>query len=244
MKKWKEQSWQWVIHVGMTVWNVAIMYQVDWSWWKNTDEVWTPCGDTQVFEWYIQWFYLAQLAIWIATCFVHRFIDEIRKDYYVMFIHHVATICLVGGSYYYGYLRVGILVLLVHDGSDIVVDSLKMANYMDINIITVIVFITNLVTWAVIRLGIFPHTVMHAAAIVSFRRCHRIHGWLLMNSFLVVLLMLHVWWYFLFLRMLFRLVASGSARSSAAAEYEGDDKIRNTDNSNKKKSTKKAAKDD
>lgn len=44
--------------------------------------------------------------------------------------------------------------------------------------------------------------------------------------------------------MLFRLVASGSARSSAAAEYEGDDKIRNTDNSNKKKSTKKAAKDD
>jgi hypothetical protein len=33
------------------------------------------------------------------------------------------------GSYYLSYLRIGLLVLLVHDASDIGVDMLKLSNY-------------------------------------------------------------------------------------------------------------------
>jgi len=37
-------------------------------------------------------------AIWVYTCFIHRFFDERRKDYFVMFLHHIVTIMLVGAS--------------------------------------------------------------------------------------------------------------------------------------------------
>lgn len=35
-------------------------------------------------------------GVWIYTCFIHRFVDARRKDYFVMYAHHVVTIALVG----------------------------------------------------------------------------------------------------------------------------------------------------
>ena len=32
------------------------------------------------------------------TCFIHRFVDERRKDYFVMYLHHIVTITLVGAA--------------------------------------------------------------------------------------------------------------------------------------------------
>lgn len=35
-------------------------------------------------------------GIWVYTCAIHRFVDSRRKDYFVMYIHHIVTIALVG----------------------------------------------------------------------------------------------------------------------------------------------------
>jgi TLC domain len=69
-------------------------------------------------------------AIWTVTCFIHRFQMERIKDYFMMYLHHIVTIGLIVGSYYMRYVRIGLLVLLVHDASDIGVDMLKIFNYM------------------------------------------------------------------------------------------------------------------
>ena len=74
--------------------------------------------------------YLLQMAIWIGTCFSHRFVEERHKDYVMMYVHHVVTIALVWGSYSYNYVRIGTVVLYLHDLSDIMVDLLKLTNYM------------------------------------------------------------------------------------------------------------------
>ncbi len=34
-------------------------------------------------------------TIWMYTCFVHVAIDDRRKDYYVMYIHHCVTMALI-----------------------------------------------------------------------------------------------------------------------------------------------------
>ena len=48
----------------------------------------------------------------------------------MMYVHHVVTIALVWGSYSYNYVRIGTVVLYLHDLSDIMVDLLKLTNYM------------------------------------------------------------------------------------------------------------------
>lgn len=60
---------------------------------------------------------------------MHRFFDERRRDYFVLYGHHLVTIALVLASWYGGSMRVGLIVLYVHDVSDIFVDLLKMVNY-------------------------------------------------------------------------------------------------------------------
>jgi hypothetical protein len=66
----------------------------------------------------------------IYTGFSHRFLEQYHKDYVVMFVHHIVTILLVAGSHSMNFHRIGILVLYVHDVSDITVDLLKLTNYL------------------------------------------------------------------------------------------------------------------
>ena len=44
------------------------------------------------------------------------------------------TIALVGCSYYYNYIRIGVLVLYLHDVSDIFADLLKLFNYCELEV--------------------------------------------------------------------------------------------------------------
>jgi hypothetical protein len=35
-------------------------------------------------------------AVWIYTCFIHRFSMTRIKDYFMMYLHHLVTIGLIG----------------------------------------------------------------------------------------------------------------------------------------------------
>jgi len=85
-----------------------------------------------------------------------------------MFVHHIVTIVLLSGSYMYGYQRIGILVLVVHDASDIGVDLIKMFNYLKLEgtkglFLSEIIYILNLCSWMYWRLYIFPSHVIYSS---------------------------------------------------------------------------------
>ena len=68
------------------------------------------------------------------------------------YVHHIATIALVAGSWINGYLRIGVLVLLVHDTSDIPLDLTKMLNYLKLQgprgfFLAEAMFVVNLCSW-------------------------------------------------------------------------------------------------
>jgi len=49
-----------------------------------------------------------------------------RKDWLESMIHHVATTLLLVYSYYVNFTRVGVMVLLIHDMSDIFLEAAKL----------------------------------------------------------------------------------------------------------------------
>ena len=143
MHKFQDQMWQLFIHVTMTAFEYYILFVHDGgaevstpigavNWWGPSGYVafWSPPAPGQLNSTPVHVFYLIQLAIWIDTCFSHCFIEERHKDYVMMYLHHIVTIMLVWGSYSYNYLRIGTVVLFVHDSSDIFVDLLKIFNYL------------------------------------------------------------------------------------------------------------------
>ena len=56
--------------------------------------------------------------------------DEKRKDFLVMLIHHILTLTLIIVSYATRYHKVGILVIFVHDVTDILLELTKCHVYL------------------------------------------------------------------------------------------------------------------
>lgn len=261
MKKFQEQFWQLVVHSFMTLMSWLVLQ--DEEWWNDTRTVWVPSAKemeadpslmaelrenhplgmpchhntaprrTPVLLLAVYW---TQLAVWIYTCYVHRFRDKPRKDYFVMYLHHVLTIALVAGSAYTGVYRIGLLVLFVHDFSDVFVDLLKICNYLNLEgpaglFLSEASYLANLGMWMYWRLWVYPSKVLNSSFFESAELCTDnewafspigVSFWGASNIMLHTLLALHVWWYFLMLRIGYKIVMGSGAHQAGREEYEGD----------------------
>ena len=96
MKKWTEQSWQLFSHVVFAALEWRILSSEPW--YRDPATCWSPHPYEQAGAHRpdLTMLYLMQLAVWVYTCVIHRFFDERRKDYFVLYIHHIVTIMLVG----------------------------------------------------------------------------------------------------------------------------------------------------
>ncbi|POM66056.1 Longevity-assurance protein (LAC1) [Phytophthora palmivora] len=251
MKKWCDQSWQLVIHVTMTIFELYVLR--DETWWQDTTTLWNQGTDTGVFptqKFSTKLLYITQLAIWIYTAFSCKFLEEIRKDYLVMMTHHVVTIALVTWSYAVGFLPVGVVVLLLHDMTDIPLDMLKMANYLKMEgaqglFTSEILFVTTIVLWFYYRIYQYPTKLLYTTMVenreasMTMADAHDFTqlfphpgppSWLLFNVLLTTLYCLHIWWGLLLVRVLIGVVTKG-AHDTAKEEYEGTSS--DSDNENK-----------
>jgi len=176
----------------------------------------------------------------VYTAYAHRFVEPKRRDYVAMFVHHIATIILVAGSHAVHFERIGMLVMYVHDASDITVDLLKMSNYLQLQnragyFVSETMFVVNLVLWIYYRLWTFPTHVLYS----TFYESHLYAGifgkngdywnnwepfpfWKESNLLMFVLQVLHVYWTYIFIRLAIRIILLGA--HNAGKDYEGGDK--------------------
>lgn len=66
----------------------------------------------------IWWYYIISLTFYWSLC-MSQFFDVKRKDFWQMFVHHIATIVLMALSWVANMQRIGSVVLLIHDLADI-----------------------------------------------------------------------------------------------------------------------------
>jgi len=128
MHKFKAQMWQLVVHAIFAVLEWRVLRDEPWF-----DEGWraaVPSPHVQTNKPELRQLYLAQLAVWIYMGACQLFFLEKQKDYYVMMSHHVITLALVGLSFHHNYVRYGVMVLFIHDASDVFLDLTKTANYL------------------------------------------------------------------------------------------------------------------
>ena len=237
VRKFCDQSWQFVIHASMTLYELWILGrpQTNWTWWNDPAGpagAWVPGQDEDA---QLRTFYLMQLGIWFYTAFSCRFVESRHKDYFVMYTHHVVTITLVALSFAGGYLRIGVLVLLLHDSSDVITDLLKMVNYMGLDqksglYLTELLFVINLGTWIWLRLWLFPTHVISSVWTGSSRFWNPPSGFdmfkfvtMYLNwALLSVLFIMHIYWFGLFVRIAVRLLKNERATEVAEDVYEED----------------------
>ena len=107
------------------------------------------------------------------SVFLTQFSDVKRKDFWEMFVHHLATLALLVFSWTNQMHRMGSLVLLVHDLSDHWMELAKLFHYTVpsktthpvLQPIGDLVFVMFAVTWTYSRLGIFPAWIIYSTTV-------------------------------------------------------------------------------
>jgi hypothetical protein len=138
----------------------------------------------------------------------------VRGDFNEMFVHHIATNLLVLGSSICHFTRVGSMVFLVHDVSDIPVDLSKLANFMKWKTTTVVCFLTMAVTWLYTRLYILPFVIfktilLHSHYVLELGEVPVLQFIFYRPMFYIMLgllIHLHTMWFLMFIRIFITMV--------------------------------------
>ncbi|CAN8063196.1 unnamed protein product [Agarophyton chilense] len=185
-------------------------------------------------------------AFYVAASVFLVFFDSRRADFAELCLHHFVTLGMVIVSYLYSYVRVGIVILALHDVGDIFLYSAKFLHYLGLSGLDTAVFSVFAVTFYVTRLLLFSRlvhmicveTLQTVVADASFNSwAMYIDTYILHYVFFVVfagtLLLLHCFWFTLILKMIHRELFQGkkiSDQGDIRSDGEGDEPMTQFEN--------------
>jgi len=133
--------------------------------------------------------------------FFFQFVDVQKKDFWEMLVHHIATIFLMLMSWLTNFVRIGTLVLLLHDFSDVFLESAKLFNYVHTygkkewsSTVADILFYAFAVSFVGTRLVFFPFYILNSTLHESKGVLGEFPGYYVFNGLLIVLQLLHLFW--------------------------------------------------
>ena len=173
-EKIRNQAWHLVMHSAFAAAEACVLFRPGWEgaeggWVRDTTTLWSPSLDQQGMSREVRLLYQMQLAAWLTTA-VNQFFKPPDKDQIAMLTHHIATVFLVAASYQINAHRIGLLILFVHDFSDIPCDALKLANNLGLSgarhcFLVEGLFASVMGTWAAMRLYVFPRYLVYSALV-------------------------------------------------------------------------------
>nr|CAB3230109.1 LAG1-like3 [Phallusia mammillata] len=214
-KKFAEASWRCFFYLCIFTFGMSILLRAPWFWdglesWKGYPQpMWTS----------VYYYYMLEGGFYISLLFsVMR--DVKRKDFYQQLIHHMATLILIVFSYSLNFVRVGTLVMAVHDVSDIFLEAAKSASYAKKPKLADALFTIFAVVFFISRLGIMPYSVVHTTWIKMAAVLQPFPSYYMLNSTFFVLQSLHIFWATIIVRMAIRMWKSGGVEKDDRSDME------------------------
>lgn len=155
----------------------------------------------------VWWYYMISMAFYWSLTFSH-FLDNKRKDFWQMFIHHVLTLVLIALSWICNLHRVGSLVLLVHDFADILLEAAKSFKYANLQKACDASFLLFTISWIVTRLIMYPR-IIYSSTVEAPQILPMYPVYYIFNSLLIMLLLLHFVWTYMILQVLIQTIKAG-----------------------------------
>ena len=160
--------------------------------------------------------------------------SNVRGDFVEMLLHHVITNLLVIGSSKCRLTRIGSMVFLLHDLSDVPVDLSKLFNFVKYQALTVTCFCMMVGVWCWTRLYWLPMVVYRAVLTQShYVTQHGLppllylvyrHPFYVLVGFLIVL---HVIWFGMFLQIFYSIIVKRKVQDLSehkqGEQYDGDE---------------------
>uniref|UniRef100_A0A3Q3DK12 Ceramide synthase 3b n=1 Tax=Hippocampus comes TaxID=109280 RepID=A0A3Q3DK12_HIPCM len=199
-KRFCEASWRCVFYF------FAFIGSIVKPWFYNLKEVWAGFPKQSLLP-SQHWYYFLEMGFYLSLLLSLTF-DVKRKDFKEQVIHHIATLTLLAFSWISNYIRVGTIVMALHDSADILLEGAKVLNYAKWHKMANAMFVVFTILFMLTRLVIFPFWVIHCTWVYPLESYPAFFGYYFFNIMLLVLQMLHIYWAFLISKMLFKCLFS------------------------------------
>jgi hypothetical protein len=182
----------------------------------------------------LQFYYSIELG-WYLQGFIRLLLEGGRTDCLEMAFHHIVTGMLICLSWSTGYIRIGIVVLILHNLFDPFLHLAKCTHYLKWPVVPDVSFGICVITFAVSRLYFYPQAIWQAWMGVCVGNATCPGGtWdktaveFYLMALLFALLPIHCLWFFMLLKVLKKALLSsgvqGDVRSDSEDEEEPEDK--------------------
>ncbi|CAL8311847.1 unnamed protein product [Gadus morhua 'NCC'] len=219
-KKFGEAGWRFCFYLIAFVAGLACV--INRPWFSDQRECWRNYP-FQPMERAHYWYYMLELGFY-CSLLLRISVDVKRKDFREQVIHHFATIFLLSFSYCANYIRIGTLVMLLHDSSDIILESAKMFNYGSGWRKTCdSMFVVFTAVFLITRLVLFPSRIIYTTMVLSMELFQPFAGYYFFNVMLMVLQALHVFWAYLILRMAYKFIFLGKLDKDERSDEESEE---------------------
>uniref|UniRef100_A0A8C7DXL4 Ceramide synthase 3 n=1 Tax=Naja naja TaxID=35670 RepID=A0A8C7DXL4_NAJNA len=148
------------------------------------------------------WYYMLQMSFYWSLLFTLG-TDTKRKDFMAHVVHHFAALGLMFCSYSANYLRLGTLVMIVHDSADVWLEAAKLFNYAHWDNTCSVLFVIFAVMFFITRLILFPCWILRATIYYPvFYTQTLVIAYFVYNGQLLILQGLHLYWAYLVFKIL------------------------------------------
>ncbi|TKS73397.1 von Willebrand factor [Collichthys lucidus] len=203
-KRFCEASWRCVFYFFAFVYGVVALH--DKPWFYNLKEIWKGFPKQSMLP-SQYWYYLLEMGFYLSLLLSLTF-DVKRKDFREQVIHHIATLTLLSFSWISNYIRIGTLVMVLHDSTDILLEGAKVLNYAKWHLTANVMFAVFTILFMLTRLVIFPFWLIHCTWVYPLEDFAPFFGYYFFNVMLSVLQVLHLYWAVLISRMFYKCIFS------------------------------------
>lgn len=199
VSKFTESLWK--LSVYMSLWTFALYALVDKQWLYETKHYWEGLPN-QLQSKRVYQLLFVQTGFYLSSIVMLQFWETRRKDFPVMMGHHFTTLALLVCAYSLGYDRVGSVILLLHDFSDILLELAKLFNYAKWENASMVMFVGMAASWFYLRLVLFPRNVVYS----TLYEHEEVLGYPMafhwpINLLLCTLVVMHVYWFYLIIKV-------------------------------------------
>eukprot|EP00834_Sanchytrium_tribonematis_P006299 NODE_451_length_7265_cov_0.799609.p4 type:complete len:321 gc:universal NODE_451_length_7265_cov_0.799609:2894-1932(-) len=107
----------------------------------------------------VKLYYLLILSMWIQMVYV-LFNEKQRKDHLMMVFHHFITISLVSMSWFLHLNKIGLLIEMIFDSTDIFLCIAKCMKYLKLNTLADVLFGCFVVNWGYTRTWLYLQVII------------------------------------------------------------------------------------
>ncbi|KAM6465584.1 ceramide synthase 4-like [Liasis olivaceus] len=218
-KKFCEASWRATYYVISFCTGLAVLYDKPWFW--DLRQCWVGYPQ-QPLQPGLCGYYLTQFSFYCSLVVMLPFQVK-RMDFREQIVHHAASLFLISFSYCANYIRIGSVVIILHDIPDSLLHATKMFNYLKWQKTCDTLFIMFSVVFLFTHLVIFPFKILYNTCYYFTELFQPFFGYYFFNALLIILQLLDPFWLSFIIRMIYRFLIHGKMEKDVWSDSEGSE---------------------